>query len=487
MTHHDEKPVDLLLQIESSPYRPSNTERTYLSNELHLAQEELHKLDAELAILLAKRSHVIRHIIRCRTSLAPYSKLPVELIEEIIKLSQPMVLSLPPSNGKNDFRLQITQICSSWRRVAFGIPALWNVYLDKVPGQNTMNLISSWLRQCSSTEIVLQGSPDAGTRVPTQMKLEELFVLYSCRVKTLSFLPYKTANLCFFPWDVLTSLSLRLNHWTPTLNKGACFDAPYLRDLVVNEVASSHGLNIFIFLPQLPLEQLSGLTLDGALTMAHIYEVLPHCPSLERCRLETIVSDSVETHFNAPLNLPRLQLLWIKFRKRRLFDNLFIFNVPNLSSFSISHPPDESRFLETFTKFVGTFRNTLLEFRITQTETSSSQASIEGIVEGFTSMTHLRIEEYRIPPVTLGKIGVGELLPNLKVLRFTVHDRKDVEGIVHLLMPQQPSRTSQLQNLYIQNKEWYPLPHYLEKLRSQGIDVSLESDLDTKYWQFAVR
>lgn len=92
MIHHDE---NYFRQIEASPHRPSNTQRMYLYDQLNLAGEEPHRMDKDLAMLLANRSRVIRHINRCRTSLAPYSRLPTELIEEITQVHCSNITSPP--------------------------------------------------------------------------------------------------------------------------------------------------------------------------------------------------------------------------------------------------------------------------------------------------------------------------------------------------------------------------------------------------------
>lgn len=141
---------EYLFQIEASPQRASDAEKAYL----HASEVTLQRLSTEPEI-----SRVIQHINRCRTLLAPYSDLPGELIEEIVRYCVGGPRPLPVSDGRNDPRLQITQICSSWRRVAFGIDELWNIELEGLPTDSMLNLVSAWFCQCSRLVGLLYSSP----------------------------------------------------------------------------------------------------------------------------------------------------------------------------------------------------------------------------------------------------------------------------------------------------------------------------------------
>lgn len=479
MTHHYEKTPDLLFQIESSPHLPSVIERSYLRAQVKLAEEEVQRLETDLAILLANRSRAIRRIDRCHSSLTPYSKLPVELIEEIVKFSVPISLPLPPAYGKNDPRLRVTQICSSWRKVAFGIPTLWNVYLDKHPPLGTVQLISAWIRQCAQEQIVLEASPilDGPYYLATDELLAQLIMPYSRRIKTLSLLPLHTPDLFSLPWDILTTLSLRFDQYLPNSNESTTIVAPSLRYLGITDIHRSSRLKLLSFLPSLPLGQLIGLNLNGNLSMEHIHEMLALCPSLERCQFNTIVEGPLQTYPDGfAFDLPDLKVLRIRFSTRTLFDMLFLFNVPNLSSFSTNVPQDETEFFARLAKFTETFRHTLYEFEVIQDNFRSYEAPIENIIQTVPSATSFCAEYSLILPDTLRRIGAGEMLPNVEVLRFRAYaiDIQSTEEIVRYLIPKVRGRTSRLKDIHIHTR----LPHfkskYFERLRCWGINVWAE-------------
>lgn len=311
MMYDDERLSDYLLQIESSPNLPSDTERAHLHNQLKLAEAELRTLDADPETPRETRSRVIVRINRCRTALAPYSKLPHELIEEIIKFSVLILRLLPSSDGKNDTRLQVTQICSSWRRVAFGISALWDVNLVTWPTAGTINLVSAWFRQCSSRHISLQMSHFLGLspKFNSDPLLKEVLIPYSHRIKTLSFLPVEPTHLSALPWDVLVSLSLHSGDSLPA--PGERIAAPCLRFLAIKHSSSRGQFNILSFFPEFPLEQLTGLVLTGFLDIMQISQVVSQCPGLESCKFYTISSNSVVRPIS--LSLPHLKSLSIIF------------------------------------------------------------------------------------------------------------------------------------------------------------------------------
>jgi hypothetical protein len=67
MYYQDNALSDLLLQLESLPGRPSNVDAMYLQTEISIANAEIHRLDVELAIILAKREHFFKRINQCRS------------------------------------------------------------------------------------------------------------------------------------------------------------------------------------------------------------------------------------------------------------------------------------------------------------------------------------------------------------------------------------------------------------------------------------
>lgn len=74
-----------------SPDVPSDTEAFSARKQLKIAEEALHKLDFKISLLLARRQQIISRIDRCKNVIAPYKKLPAELLARIILLCVPKV------------------------------------------------------------------------------------------------------------------------------------------------------------------------------------------------------------------------------------------------------------------------------------------------------------------------------------------------------------------------------------------------------------
>lgn len=473
---YTERLSDHLLQIESSPNLPNGTDRAYLHNQLRRAEEELRTLDEDPEIPEETRSRVVGRINRCRAALAPYSKLPNELIEEIMKFSVLILRLLPSSDGKNDTRLQITQICSSWRSVAFGISAFWDVYLATWPTEGTINLISAWFRQCSSTQISFQMSHFLGIP-PTfnsDLLLKQVLVPYAHRIKTLSFLPVEPTHLSPLPWDVLTSLSLHAADSLPA--PGERIVAPFLRFLALKYSPSRGPFNLLSFFPEFPLKQLTSLYLTGIINVSHIYQVLPQCPALERCQLYSISSNSVLTPVS--LSLPHLKSLSMMFTRKEAFDTLFIFAAPSLSSLSTHYPLNEPGYLSKFIAYLTTLKSSLRQFELTPNSYPSDEVPIEEIMRSTPSVTHFIAKATDILPTVLAKIGTGELLPNIRLLRFSAPDLKAVDAIVDCLITLQPRWRSKLQDIHIHTSRWQYSSRRIRALRSLGININLEYTRD---------
>lgn len=99
MDHQDEEILTYLTQLESSPDKATKDGESHLRSQIRAAEKELYHLDVDLALILAKRARIIRRIQRCRTYLAPYSKLPTELIRKIIRLCGPYRGEIPRVKG----------------------------------------------------------------------------------------------------------------------------------------------------------------------------------------------------------------------------------------------------------------------------------------------------------------------------------------------------------------------------------------------------
>jgi hypothetical protein len=113
-------PQDSLLNhplFALSPEVPSEADASSARTQIKFGETELHRLDFEPLLLLTKGAQVISRLGRCRIVVAPYKSF----------LSVPEIDTIPESYGKSHPHLQKTQICASWRTVAFNEPTLWKM------------------------------------------------------------------------------------------------------------------------------------------------------------------------------------------------------------------------------------------------------------------------------------------------------------------------------------------------------------------------
>ncbi|KAF9458613.1 hypothetical protein BDZ94DRAFT_1313112, partial [Collybia nuda] len=231
--------------------------------QLNSAEDELHKLDVDLALILAKRSRLMKQINKYRSSLTPCNKLPYELIGEIIKMNMPKPQPLPLKLGKDDSRLQITQICSHWRRAAFQVNELWNnIVLGDCYRSSCIELISAWFRQCSSMSInldILGFRPQVP--LDTEFIFRELVRPHSYRFNSLNIVPLDVNHFSELPFDVLTSLSII--YCSHEKNRGGTMFAPVLGRFSASGIEQHEEYTLAQSLPSIPWEQLTSLDLEG--------------------------------------------------------------------------------------------------------------------------------------------------------------------------------------------------------------------------------
>lgn len=468
----DERVSENLLQIEASPQRATDMEKAYLYGQLHASEVGLQTLNTELGILLAKRSHVIKHINRCRTLLAPYSKLPGELIEEIVRYCVGEPRSLPLSKGQKDPRLQITQICSSWRSVAFGIDGLWNIHIERLPKRGTLNLISAWFNQCSSARLAFTMSEDlkVSSSYNPDPIVYTLIVPYAHRFRSLGSLIPGVGRLSSLPFDVLSELSFRFDK--PYMEFPGKITAPVLRGLEVTHIRYRNRPKLLQQLPEIPWEQLTSLSLVGMLGIGDVYQVLTHCTLLQRCTLHNVYSDSPGTFPYASLRLSHLEELEIQFNSQELFHRLFLFNVPILSSLSVSLPPATREILNQFITFLATLSPTLRDFGILGNSTLMDPI-MEIILRTIPFTTRFHSKQQPISPAILSKIGTGHILPAIEVLELHGPESNYVEGTLDFISGDAIPASWSLREVYLYTNRWSSLSllDRVEDLYYQGISV----------------
>jgi hypothetical protein len=108
-----------------------NLSKVGRSNGLHSAAEEAVIQQALIAAEQAritteqKLAELTDQVTRYKIALAPHKKLPEDVLREIFNLvCHDQILSLEDEDENNDV-IQLSHVCSAWRRVALNIPRLW--------------------------------------------------------------------------------------------------------------------------------------------------------------------------------------------------------------------------------------------------------------------------------------------------------------------------------------------------------------------------
>lgn len=142
--------------FQSPNSTPTLPEASFACSQLMVPKSEIHQINLELASLMMKREHFFKHITNCDAILAPYKKLPSELVSKIFRfIIPPHSAEFPLKRGQQNLRLQITQVCSKWRQIAFGIP-LWNLYFrSSSKHTSSIELGASWWSQRSGSLLKL--------------------------------------------------------------------------------------------------------------------------------------------------------------------------------------------------------------------------------------------------------------------------------------------------------------------------------------------
>lgn len=471
------------LPYSNQPSSTAHATRAYAK--IKIFRAELHQVDFELALLLAKRARLVHHIVRCKTVVAPHKNLPTELIREIISVCAPVsqAKALPLDGGEHDPRLVVTQICSSWRHIAFDIPILWKVTFScNDPPQGSVHLADAWFRECTGSTLALKTGKMSISLSSVWLSrsnsvLTELVLPHSKRFRTLDLDldPSQWDMIRSQPFDNLSTLYLPPRVTSRTIYIGELVCAPSLRSVHVKGTGHNDDVNL---LPILPWTQLTNLSLSGHFTAHTLPRFLAQCTSLESCDINNIALSSTTPIPDVPIHLPHLATLSIAFASPRLFDLLSSLRSPCISSLKLDTLPKNEEAIAKFAEFIYSISGTLRHFEI-------ARAGWHGFVrqEYLSPMTSLT--RFIIPyghfftSPTLALIGTGELLPNIERLGFSVSDKE--EDIVDMLVTRnghdaRTTKTSKLSKVDIlsQGIRWGDLERSkLQTLRSHGMDISV--------------
>lgn len=447
-------------------------------------------------------------VYRCKVALAPYKKLPVEIMREIMLLSAGVLPSFPlPKETDPDPRLQITQVCADWRRIAFSITELWRIKLSRIPDRSSASkLINSWWSQFSGSQLSLmvnkRGPQKSGPNGYFEnisfdhFLFENVIFPYSTRLVRLDIaMRAETARkMLALPagsFKALKTLALTvMNRYDPRMcvdNLNTAFSAsPSLSKVTIRTTSFTDPLLLC-----LPWQQLTQLVLGMPdIPADRLLFLISHCPSLSTCRINTVKdidADTVIRITSMPLvrlkNLTELRLWFAGPLNHRKFLRVLLLPKvcdPTSSGHQIHDqvPSDCSTCLQSAT-------STLTHLQL-QTVKHTWNASYHHFDELLMSYIP-RVETFEVPKVhrfsssALERIACGELLPSVMKMTFGVDRLKSALKMLgaRLSYARKSTADGQTELLVIKTAvvrctSSSGVDDMIQDLKDQGIDIKIE-------------
>jgi hypothetical protein len=494
---------------------PSDEETAELRRRLPILEKELHRLDIDISLLLAKRARLVSQIDRFTIAIAPHKRLPPELIGQIFRHCVEGPAVLPLADGKNDPRLTITQICSVWRRIAFDVAKLWDVEFNfsssirLSPGSlGCVDLVAAWLSQCNSTSISLRVLPRnmrsstvnnnvkrldhvvSSVVVPNAHRFRSLVLILSNRgVESLLSLPGDS-----FP-AVEQLYIMYINSIHPDIPTTAFSHASRLCEV------GFFSINPVDPILQLPWSQLTSLSIQLRPQKADAYlTALSSCTSLISLTIKWSsdlrdgllpVSHSIWRP-QGPFHLRRLRALIISFRAQVTSDALLFLlqlELPRLHQLVLQHHSElmhDDTFLwsqPAFTAFFMSISSSLKYFEVFDTvgrlvSTHQLHHNLESLITCIPAARNVKLSNsFPLLPSTMAQIGTGALLPLVEVLHFAAQDPNTA---IKMIITRQAAAlatsgsaqpVSRLQRVEIRCSQVVPM-EALRDLRSSGLNIT---------------
>ncbi|KAF9459614.1 hypothetical protein BDZ94DRAFT_1324671 [Collybia nuda] len=449
----------------------AHQETEYHLSHLESTDDELLKLGAGLTIVPERQPYATRNTKRDRAPMGSINTLPIELIPEVILFLIPFT---PSKIEMQDLRLQVTQICSSWRSVAFGTSEIWDMRRMDIKDERMVDLIASWVRQCTCTGIALT---TAGRDQFSDRFLEGVVIPYAHKFKDLSCPEVPPGLWDSLRFDVLTTLNLRFT--SSEMYPDDYLRAPLLRQLVLLGELRRHytpiGSTLLQCLPKVSWGRLTSVSVLGSVSFDDIYGVLSLCMLLEHCELKSVYDIDRFNGPVTPITLPHLEELQIRFESRLGSHRLSLLNLPSLVSFATTFPSKQGNDFEEFLTFLTQNATTLRHFEIIEDGTPNIDY-VDEIIRALPFATHFSAPRQHISRPILAEIGSGERLRNLKTLGFSERGETGDEMLDALFPQKQHSNGgSSLSQVKIYRGEGYGVPseERVRALRSEGIGVEV--------------
>ena len=330
--------IDYLSQIGHSSEESYTEEEASIIRCLMAKNDALiDAIDAELADLLIKRNKHLDYARRGKVALAPFKKLPLEIVGDVFLHVSWSTIKIPFPFGESargrrlmPTQVVLAQVCSAWRKIAFSIPRLWNVVSIEQMEDHTRTIASELLSRARGSAITLTGyepfsSKTLGTLIMSNQFKSLQIMLSSKRLPRFQRL---LSEAC----ENLESLSLDIHCNTPqereisvTLNpdKYPCL-----------EYLSLHSFDGIINLQTsvIPWHQLT--TLNLYTVRSSQLDVLCQCMSLTKLKIHV---EWVGINNVREVCLRRLLNFALRTSPNDASSLLRIFNFSNLEEFEVNN------------------------------------------------------------------------------------------------------------------------------------------------------
>jgi len=300
---------------------------------LDVELERLSRINAEL---LEKRSNHFNLVQRGKFALAPHSKLPLEIVREIIshasrRITIPFKLkrSDTPKNNRKILPTQVilAQVCSAWRKIALSNPQLWRFFRINTcfePSDITLEMVLELFSRARGSSLAVIAvrttklSPQAFQAIimshqfsELKLKLSEEQLLQFYQLPTDDCVNLEVLSLHIPLHEALDAISVDFHpDKYPRLKSLSMLfrDGPAMRVSIV------------------PWRQLTTLRLERIYSSQ--LNMLRQCVSLEECTLRITSNSSIDSI--GEIHLPSL----LRFRVSGHHLLFRVFRLPNLEEFN---------------------------------------------------------------------------------------------------------------------------------------------------------
>lgn len=383
--------------------------------------------------------------------------------------------------------LLLTQVCSSWRRIALDTPELWcKIWLDfeRLDGKDILFLLDLWLDRSKRRLLDIEiNEAYAGNPRKVPQFVEPLLArinLHSCRIRKLD---------CFCPWTFIKNLQLSSMQTlevltmevTDQIPESAYIDLPSFTHLETLGLLTVSEVGEDLITASISSVQSQTQLTTLAMVVSHPQDARSLLSGLPNLRKAEFWIKKTDQHINnrpvSRMVLNELQVLEVRCRNKQeyidpriLFDS---FSTPNLKELILAFYNNDE-FWDALRNFIIASRpvqltNLDIEKTNWQSPTSPDLHLVEVLqtLPGIQSLhlTQLNVDTNILQALTRrDSHSVAQSAPNLKSLSIDKPKRFDCTAFVTMLQ----SRVNDLEWLYLYPCNDIP-PGVLQEIRALRI------------------